>query len=370
MRPTVALINLSAYRYNLEQIKKKVAPAKVMAVVKANAYGHGLIPIAKTALETGVAYLGVALVEEGIELREKGIQAPILVFGGVDPDQIDLFFEYDLEMILYTKSVAVKVSQQAQRLHKEAVAHVKVDTGMGRVGVPWKQACDLIQSLATMSGIRLKGLCTHFATSDESDKDFANLQLARFNHVSQQLEAKGIHIPLKHAANSGAILDLPEAYFDMVRPGIMSYGWYPSDETSESVDIKPVMSFKTRIFYIKEIQQGDSVSYGRKYIASHNTRIATLPVGYADGYNRLLTNQGEVLIHGKRYPVVGRVCMDLIHADIGNNTEILEGDEAVLFGQQGQDCISVTELCKKLRTIPYEVCCWISKRVPRVFVNQ
>jgi len=367
VRSTVAVIDLSAYRYNLEQIKKKVAPAQTMAVVKANAYGHGMIPIAKTALETGVAYLGVALVEEGVELRENGIKTPILVFGGVEPEQIALFFEHELDMMLYTESAALQVSRQAQRLHQLAIVHVKIDTGMGRVGVHWKQALDLIPKLATMPGIHLKGLCTHFATSDEKDKRFAKLQLERFNQVIQQLEAKTIHIPLKHVANSGAILDLPESYFNMVRPGIMSYGWYPSEETSESVDIKPVMSFKTQVRYIKEIRQGESVSYGRKYIATQATRIATLPVGYADGYNRLLTNQGEVLIRGKRFPVVGRVCMDLIHADIGNHTEIKEGDEVILFGRQGQESIYVTDICKKINTIPYEVCCWISDRVPRIF---
>lgn len=365
--PTAAVIDLSAYRYNLEQIKKKVAPAGVMGVVKANAYGHGLLPIARAALEMGAVYLGVALVEEAIELREFGIKARILVFGGVEPEQINLFLENDLEMMLYSETVAEKVSRLALRLSKPAVVHVKIDTGMGRVGVHWEQAAGLIQKLAVMPGLRMKAICTHFAASDEKDKRFAKLQFERFERVVRQVEKAGTHFPLKHAANSGAILDMPETYLDLVRPGIMSYGCYPSDETSESVDIKPVMSFKTRVLFVKEIQPGESVSYGRKFIAVRKTRIATLSVGYADGYNRLLSNRGQVLIRGKRFPIVGRVCMDLIHADIGENTEIQQSDEAVLFGKQGPENIPVTDICEKINTIPYEVLCGISSRVPRFF---
>jgi len=218
--------------------------------------------------------------------------------------------------------------------------------------------------------VDLVGIYTHFATSDERDKTYALLQLERFNTVVQRLKQEKIHIPLIHAANSGAILDLPAAYFNMVRPGMMMYGWYPSQETSESIPIKPVMSLKTKVLYVKDIAPGESVSYGRRYVAKRATRIVTLPVGYADGYNRLLTNKGKVLIQGKKFPVIGRVCMDLIHAKIGKNRTIQAGDEVVLFGKQGDESFSVYDICDLINTIPYEVCCWVSQRVPRVYVDE
>lgn len=369
MQASVAEINLSAFRFNLKNIIQRVSPAKVMAIVKANAYGHGTVPVAHAAVQAGAAYLAVALVEEGMELRENGITVPILVFSGLQREQIELFLQYDLEMTVYTVEAAEEISRRAQNFGKTAKIQVKVDTGMGRVGCSYENAVKIIRKIIKPPYLEIVGIYTHFATSDEKDKTYANLQLDRFKGVLSELEKKNIHIPLKHAANSGAVLDMAESFFDMVRPGIMTYGWYPSDETSESVPIKPVMTFKTRVLYIKRIQAGESVSYGREFIAAKPTRIATICVGYADGYNRLLGNHGEVLIRGKKYPVVGRVCMDLIHADLGDNTEIQEGDEVVLFGKQGDAEITVTEICEKLGTIPYEVCCWVSRRVPRVYVE-
>lgn len=369
MRSAYVEIDLAALRQNLRGIKNRVHPAKVMAVVKADAYGHGAVAIANAALQAGAEYLAVALVEEGIELRQAGILAPILVFGGVMPDQIPLFREYQLEMTVYTAEIAKLVAQHYNQRGETAKIHVKIDTGMNRVGVNWKAADELIQKIRQLPGLEIIGLSTHFATSDEKDKQFANLQLSRFKQVIAELSDNGIEIPLKHAANSGAILDLPDAYFDMVRPGIMMYGWYPSRETSESVAIQPVMRFKTRVLHVKSIAANETVSYGRKFKAEVPTRIVTLPVGYADGYNRLLSNRGRVLINGDSFPVVGRVCMDLIHADIGENQKIKPGDEVVLWGKQGDAEISVYEICELLETIPYEVCCWVSKRVPRIYLD-
>lgn len=367
MRAAFAEIDLAALRQNIVAIKQRVHPAKVMAVVKADAYGHGAVAVANAALQAGAEYLGVALVEEGIELRQAGILAPILVFGGVMPDQISLFFEFNLEMTVYTREIAAEISRICQIRQQSARIHVKVDTGMNRVGVHWQSARDLIRKICELPGLELIGLSTHFATADEKDKTYANLQLSRFRKVIDQLAANGIEIPLIHAANSGAILDMPDAWFNLVRPGMMLYGWYPSRETSESVAIQPVMCFKTRVLHVKEIAAGESVSYGRKFIATKPTRIATLPVGYADGYNRLLSNQGQVLIRGEKFPVVGRVCMDLIHVDIGQNQKIQPGDEVVLFGRQDEAEVSVYQICDLLNTIPYEVCCWVSKRVPRIY---
>jgi alanine racemase len=369
LRPTYAEIDLSAIAFNVQQIKKRVAPAQVMAVVKADGYGHGALETAKVALANGATYLGVALVEEGIALRQNGIQAPILVFGGAFEDQLNFYFSYNLEITVYQKDIINKLSLLSQRHKKPIVAHVKVDTGMGRVGISHEEAVSFVELVRQTDGIFLQGLYTHFATADEENKQYAHLQFDRFKSVILQLENKGIHLPLKHAANSGAIIDLPETYLDMVRPGVMMYGYYPSNDTTESVPIEPAMTFKTKVLFIKEIPPQTSVSYGRKFISDRVTRIATLPVGYADGYNRLLMNKGEVTIRGKKFPVIGRVCMDLIHVNLGEDKTIQIGDEVILFGREKDNAFTVTEICRLISTIPYEVTCWISRRVPRAYVN-
>jgi len=369
LRPTVAEINLSAIEFNLQQIKDKVAPAKIMAVVKANAYGHGALEVSRKALETGASYLGVALLEEGVELRSQGIQAPILVFGGFFSDEAEEFLQHGLEVTLYNEENLFALTAAAQKLNQKAKVHIEVDTGMGRVGVPWQKATSFVKRVWKTPEIEVIGLYTHLATADERDKTFANLQLTRFRSVIEQLGKEGINIPIKHAANSGAILDLPDSYFDMVRPGIIIYGYYPSFETSESLPLRPAMRLKSTILHVKEVSAGTSVSYGREFITPRTTRIVTIPVGYADGYNRLLSNRGEVIIRGKKYPVVGRVCMDQIMVDVGEDVDVEVGDEVVLWGQQGDVEISVYDLCRKLQTIPYEVCCWVSSRVPRVYEN-
>lgn len=368
MRPTFAEIDLSAIAHNVNAVKKRVHPAQVMAVVKADAYGHGVIPVARTAIANGASYLGVALIEEGIELRNNGFEQPILIFGGTIESQLKDFMTFNVEATVYTRAIALAFSSLSKQYQTPVTIHVKVDTGMGRVGVPWQDAVDFIEYVTSLEGIELKGLYTHFATSDERDKSFANLQFERFQRVIAQLEAKNIHIPLKHAANSGAILDLPETYLDLVRPGVMMYGYYPSDETTESIKLKPAMTFKSSVSYVKHVPAGTSVSYGRKFIAKQPTKIVTIPVGYADGYNRRLTNKGRVTIRGKQYPVVGRVCMDLILADIGDNDSIEVGDEVILFGRPEKNAFTVYDICTLIDTIPYEVTCWVSRRVPRVYI--
>lgn len=366
MRPTYAEIDLGAIAYNLQQIRAKVAPAGIMAVVKANAYGHGALEVARTALASGATHLAVALVEEGIVLRAAGVSAPILVFGGTVPEQASLFLEHDLIASVYERQGAGALAQAAQRAGKSAWVHVKVDTGMGRVGVAWEEALPFLNWLAGERGLQIDGIYTHFATSDDKDKAFAELQLARFVEVVEGVQAMGLRV-LRHAANSGAILDLPGSYFDLVRPGVMMYGYYPSPQTSRSVPLRPAMTLKSRILYVKRVERGTSISYGRQFIAAQETTIATLPVGYADGYNRLLSNRGEVLIRGRKYPVVGRVCMDQIMVDLGPESDIHPGEEVVLFGRQGDEEVSVYSICEKLQTIPYEVTCWVSARVPRVY---
>lgn len=369
MRPTVAVVDLGAIRFNLNQVIQKVKPAGVMAVVKANAYGHGMADVARTALDAGADYLAVALLEEGIELRETGINCPTLVFGGFFHDQAEFFVRYNLDATLYSLENAKALAKAVKLLGKPANVHIKIDTGMGRVGVPWEEAAPFVQKVLQIPEIRIMGVYTHFATSDEKDKSFAKLQLQRFKVALKNIESLGFKIPIRHAANSGAILDLPESYFDMVRPGIMLYGYYPSFDTTESVRLKPAMSFLSKVLHVKEVEEGTTVSYGRQYTAPQKTTIVTIPVGYADGYNRLLSNQGDVLINGRKYRVAGRVCMDQIMVDVGPGGAAKVGDEVVLFGRTEKGEVPVYDICRKLNTIPYEVTCWVSKRVPRIYVN-
>jgi alanine racemase len=362
-------IDLGAIAFNLQGIRKQVAPAGIMAVVKADGYGHGALQVSRLALQEGAEYLAVAVVDEALALRKAGIAAPILVFGGFSPEDAPLFVDWELDATLYdTRSLAL-LARAAKKRGRAVRVHVKIDTGMGRLGVEWRQAADFVEQVHKTEGVELQGLYTHFATSDALDKSYAHLQLIRYKQVVEEVEGRGIRIPLKHTANSGAILDMPGSWFDMVRPGIMLYGHYPSAETTESIEIHPAMSFKTAVIQVKTLQRGESVSYGRTFIADKPTVIVTLPAGYADGYNRLLSNRGQILLHGKRCPVVGRVCMDLIMAVAEEGEEIGVGDEVVLFGKQGREEVSVASLCDLLGTIPYEVTCWISRRVPRVYMH-
>lgn len=369
MRPTRAEIDLGAIAFNLQGIRKQVSPAGIMAVVKADAYGHGAVQVSRLALEQGADYLAVALVEEAVALRKAGIEAPLLVFGGFSAEDAAVFADYELDATLLDQRAASLLSRAGQRKNRRIRVHVKVDTGMGRLGVAWEQAAAFYASVQDLEGLTATGLYTHFATSDALDKSYASLQLARYKKVVDELSARGISVPIKHTANSGAILDMPESWFDMVRPGIMMYGHYPSPETTESIEIHPAMSFKTAVTQVKRVERGQSVSYGRTFVAERAKTIVTLPVGYADGYNRLLSNRGAVLIRGRRFPVAGRVCMDLIMADAGEAADIQAGDEVVLFGRQGEEEIRVAEICDLLGTIPYEVTCWVSRRVPRVYMH-
>lgn len=340
-----------------------------MAVVKADAYGHGAIPVARRALMAGATQLGVALVEEGIELRRANIEAPILVFGGLFESQIDDFFEHDLQMTLYDLPLAEKVSRRALALGQRACVHVKVDTGMGRVGMEVAEALEKISAMAALPGLEIVGVYTHFATADEQDKTFARLQLRRFREVVTALESRGLRPPSLHAANSGAVLDLPESYFNLVRPGVMIYGYYPSRETSESIPLEPAMTLRNEIIFVKRVPAGTSISYGRIFTTTKPTTIATLPIGYADGISRRLSNNLEVLVRGRRCSSVGRVCMDQIMVDLGDMADVKVGEEVVLLGKQGSEEISIYEWCERLETIPYEVTCGISKRVRRVHVD-
>ncbi len=366
-RPTVAEIDLGAISYNLKGVRRKVGPhVKVMAVVKANAYGHGLVEVAKFVGHRLADYFGVALPEEGVKLRQAGIEKPIHVFNLPAKSQTSLFFDYDLEPTICSFTDMDALNSVGTRRKEKTPVHLKIETGMNRVGVKVENLSSFLNSLSSFKYLEIKGVYTHFATSEDRDKSFARKQLDEFHRALQILKRNKIFPELIHCANSGAILDLPETYFSMVRAGMIMYGYYPTRETMESVPLKPAMTLKSKVLLVKWIEKGDSVSYGRRFVARRQTKIATLPVGYADGFRRALTGNAVVLIQGKRFPVVGTICMDQLMVDVGK-ADITVGDEGVLIGRQGKEKISAWEIAEKLGTVPYEICGSIADRVPRIY---
>jgi len=365
-RPTVAEIDLHALAHNLKGVRRRVGrDVKVMAVVKANAYGHGIAEVSTFLQHQTVDYFGVANAEEGVTLREAGITAPIHIFTIPATTQIAACTSFGLEPTVCTETEARLLNAQAQRSRKSLSVHIKVDTGMNRIGVRLRDLGKFVRILGSLRRLEIKGVYTHFAAADRRDKTFSRQQLDLFHQALDTLRVAGVAPEVVHCAGSAGILDLPESYFSMVRPGIMLYGYYPSAETTESVPLKPVLTLKSRVSLVKWIEPGESVSYGRRFIARRRTKIATLPVGYADGYMRLLTGQSEVLIGGHIVPTVGTICMDQLMVDVGTNN-VRVGDEAVLIGRQGRKLISAWDLASKVGTIPYEICTNISSRVPRI----
>lgn len=371
MRLTRVEINLKCLRDNLDGIRQRVTKdVKIMGIVKANAYGHGIVEIAHALVQFGVDYLGVGFLEEGLVLRHTGISTPILVLGGVLGTQIQEFLKSELDLTVSSIEIAERIERDTQLNGKsKARVHLKIDTGMERIGVRAENASTFIQRVARLSHLEVVGIYSHFATSDEKDKSFAQQQLDRFDMVLQTTRKLGIEIPLKHIANSGAILDLPDSNFTMVRPGIMMYGVYPSQETSQSIPLRPVLTLKSNVVFVKEVPASTHISYGRKYTTTKKTKIVTVPIGYGDGYGRRLTNRSEVLIKGRRYPTVGTICMDQLMVEIGMDSSIHVGDEVTLLGTDANETISAWDLSEKLGTIPYELFTGISARVPRVFIQ-
>ncbi len=369
-KPTWLEINLDNYIYNLSQIRKKIgASRKLFAVVKANGYGCGSVMLAKHSNADGFA---VARLDEAIELRKNSISKQIIVLGYIPEEDIDEIIKYNITPVAYSSDFLYKLDKKARLYNKKARVHIKIDTGMHRLGINADNAISFIKrnfysSSQRLQNIILEGIMTHFSVADEADKSYTEWQFSRFKKIIDEFKEKNI---MFHTANSATIIDLENMYLDGVRAGIMIYGLYPSDEVvKENIRIKPVCSFKTSVAFVKKVKPGSSISYVRTYTTNKETKIATLPVGYADGYNRLLSNKGEVLIKGKRYPVVGNICMDMCMVDIGND-DIKIGDEAVLIGKQGNDEITIEEIAKKINTINYEVQCSISRRVPRVYIKE
>ncbi len=368
-RPTWTEINLGAIAHNIRAIRRKVGrDIKILTVVKADAYGHGAIETSRILLENGAGLLGVAIPEEGIELRQAGINASIVILGSLLPEQLDSVVEFSLTPTICDLLIARELSHLAQKLHRKIKVHVKVDTGMGRLGVRHEDAVNLIKEVKSLNNLEIEGIYTHLATSDEKDKGFAYEQIGLFRNILEQLHAQNIHnIPLKHAANSGAILDIPTSYFNMVRPGLILYGLYPSNEVSRSINLQPAMTFKTRVAYIKDVEKGTTIGYGRTYKTSKPSRIAILPVGYVDGYSRSFSNRGEVIVNGYRAPIIGRVCMDQCVIDVSAVPDVSTGNEVVLYGKQQTEEIPIETAASLIGTIPYEIVCTIGRRVPRVY---
>ncbi len=368
MRPTFAEINLSNLKFNYLNIRRKVKSSKVMAVIKADAYGHGMIECAKKLDSLGKdkpEYFAVALYEEAIELLKLKSNQPILVFAPlVKNNDLDKINERIIATVFSREHLAIlKKFYKGKKLK----VYIKIDTGMGRIGVKPDEAVKFIKYVNSLEEFKIDGIYTHFATSDENDKRFANVQLERFKKMIADLKKQNIDYGLAHCANSGAILDIPDSYLDMVRPGISLYGYYPSHETTESIELKPVMSIISQIDSIKSIAKSESVSYGRKFIAQHDTKIAAVSIGYADGYVRGLTNKASGIIGNKKYKQVGQVCMDRIMFEVDDNVKV--GSKIILLGKKGNLKITAWDWSDILSTIPYEITCNISKRVPRKYIE-
>jgi alanine racemase len=380
---TWAEISLGAYAHNIKELKRITRPpARLMAVVKANGYGHGAVEVAREALQNGAQYLGVARINEAVPLRQAGLEAPILIFGYSSPDLAPILIEHDLIQSVYSLSTARALSEKAARQGKKITVHLKVDSGMGRLGflldainnnpddIPAQNPVSEIDAITRLPGLTVEGIFTHFATADSVDKSYANLQLNRFMDLLNRLQKEGLQPPLRHAANSAALIDMPDSHLDMVRPGIATYGLHPSDDVNKSkVDLKPVMTLKSKIIHLKRVAAGFNVSYGITFQTKKPTTIATIPVGYADGFNRLLSSRGHMLVHGRRVPIVGRVCMDLTMLDVGAISGVALEDEVVVFGDQGIGAVTADEIASSLDTINYEVVSTITGRVPRVYLK-
>ncbi len=368
-RPTWTEIDLDAIAHNYRAIKNRLTKGTdVLAVVKANAYGYGMVEVARRFAKEKVPYLGVASVDEAILLRKAGIKLPILILSSILPKEVKEALEYDLTLTVCDGDLPPAIDKAAHKLNKRALVHVKVDTGMGRLGIWHDEADRLIEEVLAFKNIILEGIFTHFSSADEEEAHYTVRQIDNFKRLIADIELKGAEIRYVHAANSAGAVLYKDSHFNMVRPGLMLYGLYPNEAITRIVKLKPALSLKTRIIFLKRTPAGRNISYGRTYTTKKETIIATLPIGYADGLNRRLSNKGEVIIKGKRAPIVGRICMDHTMIDVGDVDGVKVGDEVVLIGTQGSQTITVEEIARLLDTIPYEVVCWISARVPRVYL--
>lgn len=366
LRPTYIEVDLSALSDNYHAIQRHVGERKVMVILKANAYGHGLVRVAKHMEAEGAPYFGVAYLEEAVMLRQAGISTPILVLGGIVGNQIPHFIAYDVTITASSVEKLEAIEQTAREMGKRAKVHLKIDTGMERIGVHYYSAEALLDASLCCEWTEIEAIFSHFANADSADLSHATLQLDRFNQALSFYDQRGVPKPMLHCGNSGAILQLPDAHFDMVRAGIVFYGVYPDAQTKRTIDVRPALSWKSNVVYFKVVKPGHPVSYGSTWVSDEMVRMITIPVGYGDGYFRSMSNKAKVLVRGKRYPVAGRICMDQMMVNIGWETAY-NGDEVVLLGQQGDAVISAEDLAEWAGTIPYEILTNINTRVPRIY---
>jgi alanine racemase len=370
VRPTQLEISLGRLAENYKAIRDFVAPAKMMPIVKANAYGHGMVRAAKLYQSLGADYIGVAVLEEGLLLRESGLTAPILVLGGILGNQVPHFLEHNLTLTASSIERLRQVDEAAGRTGVTARVHLKIDTGMERIGVHYYNAEPFLDAALNCRNIDVEGIFSHFANSDTADLSHAKLQLERFHQVLSFYDKRSIPPPrLRHMANSGAVLQLPEAAFDIVRPGILLYGVYPSAEAKMTVAVRPALSWKSRVVFFKIIRPGHPVGYGSTWVSDRPVHSATVPVGYGDGYFRSMSGRAWVLIHGKRYPVIGAISMDQIVVNLEDDSAFSD-DEVVLIGEMNGEFITCENLAEWAGTIPYEILTNINTRVPRIYVDE
>ena len=372
-RPTRAEISIKNLINNFEIVKSLInSDVKIMAMVKANAYGHGILRISKELIKAGVDYIGVAYLEEAIFLRNNKITAPLLVLGAINSEQISDFIKHDIEITSSSIDKSKAISEVAKSMGKTASVHLKIDTGMERIGVHWYHSDRFIEETLALENISVKGLFSHLAKS-ESDKEFTEEQIKRFKGIASFMDKKNCLPELVHLANSGGIINFKESHFNLVRPGIMLYGYNPNgllpDVSFGTRKLEPIMTLKTKVSFFKVVRENTGISYNHSFTTKDQTRIVTLPIGYGDGYNRLLSNKGEAYIRGNRFPIVGSICMDQTMVDIGIDGTAYNGDDVLLFGEMDGHNIPLESLCEKTGTITYELLCNISSRVPRRYIT-
>ena len=367
-RPTSSEINLTHLAYNYDLIQDQVASRLVMPIIKANAYGHGLVPVGLHLQKIGAKQLGVAFLEEGIALRHGGIQIPILILGGIFEDQVEHFLHYDLEIPVSSIDKLNLVNAVASAKNTLANIHLKFDTGMERIGVHTDSAQEFLTQAVNSKHCKIKGIYSHLACADDPNDKRTLVQVEKFKSILSLFENLQTETPICHLANSGGVLNFPETYFDMVRPGIMLFGVYPDVRSKKELEIKPVMSLKSKISYFKVVTANNPVSYGATWSSPHDTRVVTIPIGYGDGFRRGLSNCGQVLIRGKKYPIIGKICMDQFMVNIGKDS-VYNNDEVILFGKQGNQEIHVEELADLVNTIPYEILTGLTERIPRIHIS-
>ena len=366
-RPTCAEVDLAVLRGNLSAIRAFVSPSKVMAVVKANGYGHGLERTALCLQGAGVDSLGVAYIEEAIALRQSGVTIPILVFGGLLQDQLEMYIKHDVDVTASSVSKLEQIEATAARLKRRARVHLKIDTGLERIGVHYYSAEALFEAALRAKHSDVVGVYSHFADVNLNDLGIAKIQLERFLTALRYYEARAETPFLRHIASSSGLMALKESHLDMVRPGLTLYGVYPGPGYASTLPVKPVLSLKSQVVYFKVVRKGAGVSYGHKWFAPEDTRVVTIPVGYGDGYLRALSNKASVIIRGRKTPIIGVVCMDQLMANVGPRGEGYNGDEVVLIGESGDERISVEELASLIETTPHEILVSLNQRIPRVY---